>query len=132
MPRGFDSPQAAIDELRSRWRLIVFYVGFALSPLTPGNDAVVNQLPSSLLAAALAGGSDGSSYTGFYVGFYILSNVLGVLLMLVNLPELRRRFRRLRHEFRHSRAKFFRTIALDIATLILMWVVGYAVLRLVL
>jgi hypothetical protein len=104
-----------------RW--LVFYVGFALSPLTPGNDAIVNQIPASVLAAALSryGPLD---YDVLYPGFYIGSNILGILMMLANLDELYRRWRRLRSAFREDRRRFACMLLLDALSFISVYIAG--------
>jgi hypothetical protein len=110
-------------------RLAIFSVGFLLSPLTPGNDALVNQLPSSLLAASLVGKGKGAAYSRLYLIFYILSNLLGIALMLVNTPELKRRFDVARKAFHHDRRRFALMVTLDLATLSAMWILGGLLLK---
>jgi hypothetical protein len=105
-----------------RWFL--FYVGLFLSPLTPGNDAIVNQLPSSLLAAAIAHKSSGPSYHSLYVLFYVASNILGLLLMLVNYPELKLRWARLVRAWREKRSRFVWLVIADIAAFAFFFFVG--------
>jgi hypothetical protein len=95
-----------------------------LSPLTPGNDAIVNQLPSSLLAASLAHGRSGSTYQVLYVSIYIASNVIGILMMLVNLPEFRRKWQQLRRLRREQPARLLLLIAIDVLTFVAYFVLG--------
>jgi hypothetical protein len=108
-----------------RWTL--FYLGLLLSPFTPGNDAVINQLPAAFLAALLAHGKAGGMYSTLYISFYLASNILGILLMLVNLPELQRRWNRLKQLRRNEPRKFWALIALDVATFVLFFLLGKVV-----
>jgi hypothetical protein len=109
-----------------RW--IIFYIGLFLSPLTPGNDAIVNQLPSAFLAALLAHQATGTTYDALYVTFYVTSNILGVLLMLVNFPELQRRWRRILQLRREDQTKFWSVIAWDVFTFIIFFAAGKLVI----
>ncbi|HEY7222560.1 MAG TPA: hypothetical protein VH561_02940 [Micromonosporaceae bacterium] len=117
---------------RPAWRYArraAFYVGFLLSPLTPGNDALVNQLPSALLAGLVAHGRTGATFSEWYITFYIASNVLGILLMLTSLPELRRRWSDLRRLFLTDRKRFGRIVLVDVLTFAAFLVAGLVVSR---
>lgn len=123
--RRIESPRRAASRTFqhfSRW--LIFFVGFQLSPLTPGNDAIVNQLPSSLLAAALTHSRSGSAYQILYVSIYIVSNIIGILMMLVNLPELRRKWQQIARLRREQPAKLLLLIGIDILTFAGYFVLG--------
>lgn len=70
---------------RGRIGMFCLTVGFLLSPLTPGNDLLVNILPSYVLAVGLlrVWPSAGWEVADVALGFYFASNVLGVLMLLV-------------------------------------------------
>jgi hypothetical protein len=63
-------------------------------------------------------------YGVLYAGFYIASNILGILLMLVNLGELRRRWRGVRTAFREDRRTFARMLVVDALTFTLIYIMG--------
>lgn len=108
--------------LRTRW--VIFYLGFFLSPLTPWNDAIVNQLPSAALAQAVSKAAGTGSYEVLYLSFYAASNVAGLLLMLVNYPELRRRWQLLVHMSRENLPKFVLAVVFDVVTFVVIYAFG--------
>jgi hypothetical protein len=107
---------------------VIFYIGFFLSPLTPWNDAIVNQVPSAFLAGLLVGPDNPASYKAWYVSCYVASNLLGLLLMLVNAGELRARWRRLVQLSRNHRWKFVGAATFDVFTFLLLYFMGSLVL----
>jgi hypothetical protein len=106
----------------SRW--LIFFIGFQLSPLTPGNDAVINQLPSSLLAATLTHDKSGSTYQYLYLSIYIISNIIGILMMLVNFPDFRRKWQRFSQLRREQPTKLLLLVGIDVLTFIGYFVLG--------
>ena len=59
-------------------------IGFILSPFSWWNDAVVN-IPLALALASIVGQLTGISVSKLFVAFYWLSNIAGVLLMLLGM-----------------------------------------------
>lgn len=74
------------------WRWVwagLFTVGFALSPLSWWNDALVN-LPIAYLIAQLLSILDQRLFLVAFVGAYWLTNLLGLLVMQISAQKLLR------------------------------------------
>jgi hypothetical protein len=120
---------------RSSWRATrrtfvsaLFYVGFVLSPLTPWNDALVNQLPSAVVAGWIHHAT-GQNFQAWYIACYVATNILGLLLMLPNVGELVRRWRHVAALYREDRCRLYRMLAFDILTFAVFAIAGQLLLN---
>jgi hypothetical protein len=114
--------------IRRAFVWVLFYLGFALSPLTPWNDALVNQLPSAVIASWIHHAT-GQNFQAWYVACYVATNILGFLLMLPNVGELVRRWRRVAALYREDRRRLCRMLAFDILTFAAFAIVGQLLLN---
>jgi hypothetical protein len=112
----------------TRWG--IFYFGFMVSPLALWNDPILNQLPSAVTAAFLIryGVVTGVSYGMLYIACYVATNIIGIILMLVNIPVMRQRWRKLVELRRRNPARFVGRLSIDVFFFVALYFLGrYAV-----
>ena len=75
------------DQVRRIGWGIVFTIGFALSPVSWWNDAVVN-IPTAYLTAHLLALIDQRIFSIAFVGMYWITNLIGMALMHIGAKKL--------------------------------------------
>ena len=81
-------PARTIDA-RSLYSAVVITAGFILSPLSWWNDAVVN-IPIALALAHTTSGVLGLETPKLFIAFYWITNIIGILLMILGARSLKR------------------------------------------